>query len=125
MTKRQRPATVDEYLLAAPSEALPHLHKLREILRSAAPEAREVIKWGTPFFVEPRFLFAYSAHKVHLNFSPHTACLKPFREELANHKTTKYSLQIRYDEPLMEDLIRRMAEYCVAHVSQRKDHRFW
>ncbi len=125
MTKRQRPATVDEYILSVPSEALPHLHKLREILRSAAPEAWEVIKWGTPFFVEPRFLFAYSAHQAHLNFSPHTACLKPFREELANYNTTKYSLQIRYDEPLMEDLIRRMAEYCVAHVSQRKDRRFW
>ena len=92
MANRQRPTTVEQYISAAPEEALPHLRKLRDILKSVAPEAREVIKWGNPFFVEPRFLFAYSAHKSHINFSPHSACLEPFREELANYKTTKYSL---------------------------------
>ncbi len=125
MAKRQRPSTVEEYISTAPKDALPHLRKLREILRSVAPEAQEVIKWGNPFFVEPRFLFAYSAHKSHINFSPHSACLEPFREELANYKTTKYSLQIPYNEPLMEDLIRRMAEYCVGYVSEREDQSFW
>lgn len=125
MAKKQRPTTVEEYIFAAPNEALPHVRKLREILQSVAPEAQEVIKWGTPFFVEPRFLFAYSAHKSHMNFSPHSACMEVFREELADYKTTKHSLQIPYNEPLMEDLIQRMAEYCVAYVSQREDSNFW
>lgn len=125
MAKKQRPTTVEEYIFAAPNEALTHVRKLREILQSVAPEAQEVIKWGTPFFVEPRFLFAYSAHKSHMNFSPHSACMEVFREELADYKTTKHSLQIPYNEPLMEDLIQRMAEYCVAYVSQREDSNFW
>ena len=111
--------------MAAPNVALPHLRKLRTILRSVAPEAQEVIKWGTPFFVEPRFLFAYSAHKAHLNFAPHRASLEPFGEELKNYGTTKYSLLIPYKEPLMEDLIRRMAIYCVEYVSRREDKGFW
>lgn len=125
MAKKQRPTTVEEYIFAAPNEALTHVRKLRKILQSVAPEAQEVIKWGTPFFVEPRFLFAYSAHKSHMNFSPHSACMEVFREELADYKTTKHSLQIPYNEPLMEDLIQRMAEYCVAYVSQREDSNFW
>ena len=125
MADRQRPTTVEEYILAAPNESLPHLRRLRAILQSVAPEAQEVIKWGNPFFVEPRFLFAYSAHKAHLNFAPYSASLEHFREELKKYRTTKHFLQIPYRGPLMEDLIRRMAEYCVEYVSQREDNGFW
>jgi uncharacterized protein YdhG (YjbR/CyaY superfamily) len=94
-------------------------------LKRAAPKAQEAIKWGTPFFVEPRFLFAFSAHKSHLNFTPTPEGLKPFRKELKIHQTTKVMLQIFYDEPLPEDLVRRIAEQRVRDVSERKDEAFW
>ena len=68
------PASIDEYIRAAPPEGQPHLRRLRALLKSVAPDAQEMIKWGTPFFVEPRFLFAFSAHKAHLSFAP-MACL--------------------------------------------------
>ena len=58
------PTTIAEYIGAAPREGQPHLRRLYAILKSVAPEAEEAIKWGTPFFVEPRFLFAFSAHKA-------------------------------------------------------------
>lgn len=66
----KRPATIADYIAAAPRQAQPHLRRLYALLKSVAPEAEEVIKWGTPFFVEPRFVFAFSAHKAHLNFAP-------------------------------------------------------
>jgi len=34
-------------------------------------------------------------------------------------------LQIRYDEPLPEALIRKMAEHRVRTVRERKDDAFW
>ena len=58
----KRPTTIAEYIEAAPREGQPHLRRLYAILKSVAPKAEEAIKWGTPFFVEPRFLFAFSAH---------------------------------------------------------------
>ena len=58
----KRPTTIAEYIRAAPCAAQPHLRRLYAILKGVAPEAEEAIKWGTPFFVEPRFLFAFSAH---------------------------------------------------------------
>lgn len=121
----KRPTTVEDYIQAVPSEGQSHLRKLHAILRSVAPKADAVIKWGTPFFVEPRFLFAYSAHKAHINFAPHRAALEPFRKELEKHKTSKYSLLIPYNEPLPEDLIRRIAEFCLMHVSARDNQSFW
>lgn len=117
--------TIDQYIQSAPPEGQPHLRKLYAILKSVAPDAEETIKWGNPFFVEPRFLFAFSAHKAHLSFAPTAAALNAFREELKGHKTTKNFLQIPYDKPLLEDLIRRIAEHCVQTVRERKDDAFW
>ena len=119
------PTTITAYIEAAPPEGQSHLRQLYAILQSVAPQAEEAIKWGTPFFVEPRFLFAFSAHKAHLNFAPAAAALKSFRKELDKHKTTKNALQIRYNEPLPEDLVRRIAEYCVRVVREREDDAFW
>ena len=121
----QRPSTIAEYIEAAPREGQAHLLRLYAILKSVAPEAEEAIKWGNPFFVEPRFLFAFSAHKAHCNFVLTAAALEAFRNELATHKTTKNLLQIPYDQPVPEDLIRRIAEYRLLSVRAREDDAFW
>jgi len=121
----KRPTTIAEYIRAAPSEGQPHLRRLYAILKSVAPKAEEVIKWGKPFFVEPRFLFTFSAHKAHLNFAPTPAALQAFRKELEKHQTTKNFLQIPYNKPLPEDLIRKIAEYRLQVVREREDDAFW
>ncbi|HLQ12444.1 MAG TPA: DUF1801 domain-containing protein [Steroidobacteraceae bacterium] len=121
----KRPTTIAGYIRVAPRAGQPHLRRLYAILKSVAPEAREAIKWGTPFFVEPRFLFAFSAHKAHLNFAPTAAGLGPFRKELQQHRSTRNFLQIRYDEPLPEELVHRIAKYRLRKVRQRKDDAFW
>jgi uncharacterized protein YdhG (YjbR/CyaY superfamily) len=121
----QRPTTIAEYIRAAPREGQPHLRRLYAILKGVAPEAEEAIKWGVPFFVEPRFLFSFSAHKAHCNFAPTPAALERFRAELAEHQTTKNYLQIRYTEPVPEDLIRRIAEHRLQVMREREDDAFW
>jgi len=121
----KRPTTIAEYIRAAPRAGQPHLRRLYAILKSVAPEAEEAIKWGTPFFVEPRFLFAFSAHKAHCNFAPTPAALKPFRRELEKHQTTKNTLQIPYNKPVPEDLVRKIAEHRVRDVRERGDDAFW
>ena len=121
----RRPATIPEYIRAAPREGQPHLRRLYKILKSVAPDAEETIKWGTPFFVEPRFLFSFSAYKAHCNFAPTPAALEAFRKELEEHQTTKNFLQIPYDTPVPEDLIRRIAERRLQDVREREDNGFW
>ena len=119
----KRPTTIAQYIRAAPREGQSHLRRLHAILKSVAPDAEEVIKWGTPFFVEPRFVFAFSAHKGHLNFAPTAAALKHFREELEKHKTTTNFLQLPYDQPLPENLIRKIARYRLRNMGDGEA--FW
>jgi uncharacterized protein YdhG (YjbR/CyaY superfamily) len=119
----RRPTTIAEYIAAAPREGRPHLRRLHAILGEVAPQAKETIKWGTPFFVEPRFLFAFSAHKTHLNFASTPEALEACRKDLGKHKTTKNFLQVSYDEPLPEGLIRKLAEYRIGNMGDGEG--FW
>ena len=121
----KRPTTIAEYIRAAPAEGQPHLRKLHAILKDVAPKAEETIKWGTPFFVEPRFLFSFSGHKAHCNFAPSAKALEAFRKELAGHHTTVNYLQIPYDQPIPEDLVRRIAQHQLRLVHERDDDTFW
>ena len=119
----KRPTTVAEYIKAAPKDAQPHLRKLRAILRSVTPKAQEVLKWGNPFFVDPRFVYAYSAHKAHLSFAPTAEALAAFREELKDHDTTKHFLRLPYAKPLPSALLRRIAVHRSRHMGDRDT--FW
>jgi uncharacterized protein YdhG (YjbR/CyaY superfamily) len=121
----KRPATIAEYIDTAPSVGQPHLRKLYALLKSVAPKADEAIKWGTPFFVEPRFLFAFSAHKAHLNFTLTPSTRAAFRKDLQKHRTTQHMLQVRYDEPLPTALIRKLARHRLRHVHDSDDEGFW
>lgn len=123
--KAMRPSTIDEYIRAAPEDGQAKLRELYALLKDVAPHAREAIKWGNPFFVEPRFLFAFSAHKAHLSFAPGLNAMAEFQGELTRHKTTKNFLQVPYTEPLPAVLIRRMAAFQLKAVSARQDDSFW
>ena len=120
-----RPTSIAEYIRQAPAQARPHLKRLHALLAEVAPEAQQAIKWGMPFFIEPRFLFSFSAHKAHLNFAPSEGALLRFARELEGHRTTKYMLQLPYDEPLPEALIRKIAKDRLREVRARKDDAFW
>ncbi|WP_010464335.1 iron chaperone [Acidovorax radicis] len=120
-----RPATIAEYIAAAPAAGQPLLRALYGVLKRAAPQAQEVIKWNTPFFIEPRFVYAFSAHKAHASFAPPAAALAHFQEALQTLKTTKGTIVLPYDHPLPEGLIRQIAEYSVQRVRERRSDGFW
>lgn len=122
---RKRAKTIAEYIRSAPRVAQPHLRRLYAILKSVAPRAQETIKWGMPFFIEPRFLFAFSAHKAHCNLASTPAALKAFPDELQHYQTTKNFLQLPYDKPMPEQLIRKIAKYRLAEVRKRGAATFW
>ncbi|MBP7370291.1 MAG: DUF1801 domain-containing protein [Arenimonas sp.] len=121
----KRATTIAEYIQAAPKAGQAHLNQLYVLLKSVAPDATEAIKWGNPFFVEPRFLFAFSAHKAHLSFAPMAVGLDSFRKELEQYNTTNNFLKIPYSQPLPEDLIRRIAQRRLNDVRKRTDDSFW
>lgn len=120
-----KPQTIAAYIAAAPAAGQPLLRQLHALLRQAAPDAQETIKWGQPFFIEPRFVYAFSAHKAHASFAPCAAAMREFADELKAVPTTKGTIRLPYDRPLPEALLMRVAKRCVTLVRERKDGGFW
>ena len=115
---KTKPETVTEYINTAPREAQKKLREIRAILKKVAPNATETLKWGSPVFEEKRILFAYTAFKMHLNFMPTHSAMMPFKEELAEYKTGKDTIQFPYNKPLPKVLIRKIAAYRARDVRE-------
>jgi len=113
-----KPTTVDDYIDSAPLIAQIKLREIRSILKKAAPDATEMLKWGYPVLLEKRILFSYSAFKTHLNFMPTGPAIKPFMNELSEFNTGKDTIQFPYDKPLPKDLIQRIAEHRLKDVRE-------
>ncbi len=116
---KPHPATINEYIDAAPPGARAHLRQMYRILKSVAPEGSEAIKWGVPVFWDRRMLFGFAAYKAHVSFGPGAAAIRHFSKELAKHKIGTGTMHILYDQPFPEGLVREIATYCIA--DERKD----
>jgi uncharacterized protein YdhG (YjbR/CyaY superfamily) len=116
---KKKPTSVEEYIERLPEIAQLKIKELRSILKSVAPEAKEGLKWGKPVFESESILFAYSAHKSHLSFIPTGPALKPFEKELTEFPTKKDSVQFSFDNPIPENLIRKIAEYRKKEVVEK------
>jgi uncharacterized protein YdhG (YjbR/CyaY superfamily) len=119
MMAKTKPATVTEYINAAPAQAKQMLREMRSILKEVVPGAKETLKWGNPVFEEKRILFAYAAFTSHLNFIPTQSSMEPFKTELSGYKTGKDSIQFPYDKPLPKTLIKKIAAYRAKDVIEK------
>ena len=106
--------TIDEYIALFPPDIREKLEKLREVIREAAPGAREKIGYQMPAFDLNGPLVYFAAFKKHIGFYPAPAGIEEFRQELSEYKGSKGAVQFPLDKPLPYDLIRRIVEFRVA-----------
>ena len=116
--EKGKTTTVEEYIQSAPEQARAKLVEIRAILKTVAPQAKEVIKWGAPMFEENRILFSYRAYRSHINFMPTRKTLDHFREELEDFQTGKDTIQFPYDKPLPKGLIKKIATHRAKDVRE-------
>lgn len=105
--------TIDEYIAAAPTEAQPMLHCLRQSIAKAAPEATEKISWGMATFYFHGNLVHFSAEKKHIGFHPAPTAIEAFRDELAEYHCSKGTVRFPYELPLPLELIEQMVRFRV------------
>ena len=117
--EKKKLTSLEEYIQQLPEIAQTKINELRSILKSVVPEAQEGLKWEKPVFESTTILFAYSAHKSHLSFIPTGPALKPFEKELTGFATKKDSVQFLFENPIPENLIRKIAEYRKKEVEER------
>ena len=123
MPKKAKPESIPEYIAAAPKEAQGKLRQMRTCIRSAAPGAKESLKWGVPAFSYHRILVTFAAFKHHIGFYPTPRAVKAFAKDLSKHKTGGSSIQFPLDQPLPLPLIRKITAFRVRE-SLEEDRRW-
>ncbi|WP_109709098.1 DUF1801 domain-containing protein [Faecalicatena contorta] len=112
----EAPKTIDEYIKAHPEQVRPILAKVRETIRTAAPDAVEKISWSMPTFWQEENLIHFAAFKKHLGIYPGDLSLNPFEERLAGYHRTKGAIHFPYDKPVDYELIADITRWRVSHV---------
>ena len=109
----EKPTTIDEYIATFPADIQDILQKVRETIKTAAPQATEAISYGMPTFKLAGNLVHFGAFKTHLGFYPIPSGLEQFKEELAQYKGGKGSVQFPFDQPMPYALITKIVEFRV------------
>jgi uncharacterized protein YdhG (YjbR/CyaY superfamily) len=103
------PTTVDGYIAAFPPEVQRILQRVRQVVREAAPEAREVISYRMPALRQGGVLVYFAAFKNHIGLYPPVRGDAALEEAIAPYAGEKGNLRFPFDEPIPYDLIARIA----------------
>jgi uncharacterized protein YdhG (YjbR/CyaY superfamily) len=103
--------TVEEYFSDFTKMAQVKLQELREIIKAAAPQAKEVISYNMPAFKQNRILVYYAAYKNHIGFYPTPSGITTFEARLTNHKYSKGAIQFPIDQALPKELIEEIVKF--------------
>lgn len=109
-----RPQTIDEYIAGFPPEVQAILQQIRATIRAAAPEAEEAIAYQMPTFRLKGNLVHFAAYKNHIGLYPTPTGVEQFKDELAQYKGAKGSVQFPLGRPMPYDLIDRIVRFRVA-----------
>jgi uncharacterized protein YdhG (YjbR/CyaY superfamily) len=110
---KSKPATVTEYINAAPKETRAKLREMRSIIRAAAPGATENIKYGMPAYSYKRILVCFAVFKHHIGFFPGPSVIKAFANDLTKYKTSKATLQLPLEKPIPVSLVKKLTAFRV------------
>jgi uncharacterized protein YdhG (YjbR/CyaY superfamily) len=120
------PTTIDAYIAGFPPNVQATLHQIRSIIRQAAPDAAETIKYRMPTFTLNGNLVHFAAFRHHIGLYPIPSGIEAFKDELAAYAGGKGSVRFPLDQPIPFDLIRSIVEFRVSEnrakaASRRKN----
>ena len=110
MTPETEPANVDDYIAMFPPEVQAVLRQVRQVVREAAPQAREVISYRMPALKQHGMLVYYAAFRNHIGFYPPIKGNARLQKAASRYAGEKGSLRFPLDQPIPLDLIRGLTE---------------
>jgi len=110
--------TVEAYIARQAESVRPILERMREAIRTAAPDATEKIAWHMPSYWQGKNLINFAAFTKHVSIFPGAEAIEVFADKLTGYTTGKGTVQFQLDEPIPYDLIADIVRWKVAAISQ-------
>ena len=107
---RTAATNVDEYIAGFPPEVQAILRRVRQVVRDAAPQAKEVISYGVPALKQNGILVYFAAFRSHIGFYPPVTGDARILNAVAPYAGEKGNLRFPFDKPIPYDLIARVTE---------------
>ena len=105
------PPDIDTYIQRFPEDVQAVLNKIRDTIRAAAPEAREIISYQMPAFKQHGILVYFAAWQKHIGFYPPITGNPSLEKSLTRYANEKGNLQFPLSDPIPYHLITRIVKW--------------
>jgi uncharacterized protein YdhG (YjbR/CyaY superfamily) len=109
-TERNAPESIDEYIAAFSPDVQAILQQVRQVVRSAAPDAEETISYRIPAFKLNGVLVYFAAFKKHIGFYPPVKGDARIEKAVLPYAGEKGNLRFPLDQPIPFKLIERITK---------------
>jgi len=106
----RKAADVDAYIEGAPKEVQEKLRKIRGAIKEIAPDAKERISYGMPYYDYKGRLIYFGLAKSHIGLYIPTPILEEYKDEVSEYETTNATLRIPLDKEIPIDLIKMLVK---------------
>lgn len=104
-----RPTVIDRYIATFPADVQAILQQVRLAIRTAAPDAEEVISYKMPAFRQAGIVVYFAAFKRHIGLYPPVRGDAELQRAVAPYAGEKGNLRFPLDRPMPCELIARVA----------------
>lgn len=103
---------IDAYLANVDEPKRSTLEETRRRILAVIPEAEQTLSYSVPAFtVQGKVVAGLAAFKNHLSYVPHSgSTLGTVADDIRGYDRTKSALHFPVDEPLPQDLVRKLIE---------------
>ena len=119
MAKMKTAASVDDYISNADPHVKKALRDIRKTIKSAAPNAEEVISYQIPGYKYHGMLVFFAAWKDHISLYPAPWSADSLKKEMSVYKGSKGTIKFPIGEPMPLALIKKMVKYRVKENEER------
>ena len=103
---------VDVYINQFPEIVKETLQQIRQIVKTIAPNAEEIISYGMPGYkTNGKPLIYFAGYKNHIGLYATPSGNIAFKNELSQYKQGRGSVQFPLDQPIPYELIQRIVKF--------------
>jgi len=109
-TSQAKPRDVDAYIAAAPKAVQTLLNELRQVIKSAAPQAKEKISYGMPSYDHHGRVAYFAGYEGHVGLYGVAHAKTAHDDEVTQYLESQSTLRFPVGQRLPVALIRKLIE---------------